>query len=490
MDKKEIAVQSATPYNWSLLLQFSGFFLLLGLLFAESTMPLLTRWLKWDEDLSHAIPTLLALLFLISRVEHLPYKADSNKIRTLFIVVVAVLSAIWLLFVLANITLLANLVLFACIPLFLAACYSTRTTIFLIPILGLLVFVLPIFSQLNNILVQLSSLAVGFLVKLCGITALIDGQSIFIPYGHIFIADGCSGLRYLTISLLLGYLLSILNHYSFAKTLAALAVATLLGLLTNWLRIFLLVIIGDVTQMKSSLMQDHELFGWVLFSCVMLPAIFFSPLEPKKPVEKTAEPKLKLILPLIALIIGPLILKLIPNFDASASKLSLKSANLTVQSAATSTLLPAKLPATPYMEYANHKSANTDLHVQLAQYRPESSKDKIIPYLGALYGNEEWQRVSDSTSTSLSEQGYKSIILKRTGSQTYAILVYRFEIGARNTSHYESAKMLQIPAIFSGKRYFNVFSIHSTCSEPTCGSELASATQIALDWSQSTQHLR
>jgi hypothetical protein len=42
-------------------------------------------------------------------------------------------------------------------------------------------------------------------------------------------------------------------------------VAIIGALITNWIRITLLIIIGDYTDMTSSLMTDHNNFGWYIF---------------------------------------------------------------------------------------------------------------------------------------------------------------------------------------------------------------------------------
>jgi exosortase len=488
MDKKPTLLQHKSSYNWPLLIQFFILLVIIGLLFHESTSPLLFRWIKWDEDLSHAIPTLFALLFLVFRTTVFPYQRDSNIVRILLVSSIALLSLIWLVFVVANITLLANLAILLCIPIVLAASYSTKTTRFFAPTLGILLFTIPIFGQLNNILVSMSANVVGSLVHLFGITALIEGQDIFIPSGHIFIADGCSGLRYLTISMLLGYMLAILNNYTLKRALFTILAATILGLLTNWIRIFLLVVIGDLTDMKSSLMHDHEFFGWILFAVTMLPAIFFSPIYPKPPVENNEPLKLRPLPSLAALALGPLLFSLIPNTANNSEKLSLNTLGLRVDTTPTEVLF--KMPPTSSEEYALTRINNIEFRIQLAQFKPATLKEKIIPYFDSLFNSEVWRVTFEGTPEKLKKMGFRAVALKRTNSQFYELLLYRYEIGTNNTSSYEIAKILQIPAAFTGNRYFNIFSISSDCSEQNCTAELAIAAQQAEKWDKTTRKLR
>ncbi|GGY82172.1 hypothetical protein GCM10011613_28630 [Cellvibrio zantedeschiae] len=170
--------------------------------------------------------------------------------------------------------------------------------------------------------------------------------------------------------------------------------------------------------------------------------------------------------------------------------MSLQSIGLNVQAKPTDSLLPPRLPAAEVKEYASKTIDNTELHVRLNQYQPETLREKIIPYFESLYNTEEWQNDPRATPVELKELGYKVFNLRRTGGQNFAIFIYRFEIGEYNTNNYEIAKLLQIPATFTGRRYFNIMSIHSLCSEPSCANELASATQIALNWDTTTKKLR
>lgn len=82
-----------------------------------------------------------------------------------------------------------------------------------LPYVLLLSLSLPIWADIVPALVSLASAVVGTLVHWFGITALIEGNSITLPYGRLLIADGCSGIRYFAISILLAMMTSILNDY-------------------------------------------------------------------------------------------------------------------------------------------------------------------------------------------------------------------------------------------------------------------------------------
>src|SRR5690606_3143231 len=183
----------------------------------------------------------------------------------------------WFLFHLIQIRILEQLVLLPILYFAIAFIFGVKKLWQLRFLLLMPLFVLPIWDYLNNGLVQLASSIVGQMVRAVRIPALIDGSSIFIPSGHIMIADGCSGLRYLIISLALGYTIRYLNGYKERDLLISLFIAALLGLAANWIRIFILILVGYHTEMESSLMEDHETFGWIVFALICFPAIYFAP---------------------------------------------------------------------------------------------------------------------------------------------------------------------------------------------------------------------
>ena len=128
-----------------------------------------------------------------------------------------------------------------------------------------LVFILPFWGILVPILQNLSIIAVTFIMSFTGIPTFVEVQTITIPAGVFEIAGGCSGLRYLLVSLAISSMFIFLYINNLKKAALFFVVAVLGALLTNWIRITLLIVIGEYTDMQSSLMEDHNTFGWYLY---------------------------------------------------------------------------------------------------------------------------------------------------------------------------------------------------------------------------------
>ncbi|MBA6417201.1 exosortase [Colwellia sp. 6M3] len=128
-----------------------------------------------------------------------------------------------------------------------------------------LIFLMPWWGLLTIILQKISVDSVTFLMSLSGIPTYVEGNLITIPAGVFEIADGCSGLRYLIVSLAISSLFNFLYIKNTRKALMFFTVAILGALITNWIRITALILIGEYTNMESDLMTDHNMFGWYLY---------------------------------------------------------------------------------------------------------------------------------------------------------------------------------------------------------------------------------
>jgi exosortase A len=128
-----------------------------------------------------------------------------------------------------------------------------------------LVFIFPFWGGLIPLLQNISVAAVTYMMSFTGVPTYVEAEIITIPAGAFQIADGCSGLRYIIVSLAISSLFIFLNIKETKKAVLFLSLAILGALLTNWIRITALILIGEYTNMESSLMEDHNTFGWYLY---------------------------------------------------------------------------------------------------------------------------------------------------------------------------------------------------------------------------------
>jgi exosortase A len=133
-----------------------------------------------------------------------------------------------------------------------------------------LIFIFPFWGVLVPLLQNISIAAVTYMMGFTGVPTYVEAEFVTIPAGVFEIAGGCSGLRYMIVSLAIGSLFIFLNIRDTKRAALFLMITILGALLTNWIRITALILIGEYTNMESSLMEDHNTFGWYLYVPFMI----------------------------------------------------------------------------------------------------------------------------------------------------------------------------------------------------------------------------
>lgn len=136
--------------------------------------------------------------------------------------------------------------------------------------LAYLILIYPFWGAFAPLFQDLSVYVVTLIMSFTDIPVYVENEFVTIPSGIFEIARGCSGLRYIIVSMAI----SSLYVYLYLKTLRSAALfvcfAILGALVTNWIRIVCLILIGHYTNMESSLMTDHNNFGWYIYIPVVL----------------------------------------------------------------------------------------------------------------------------------------------------------------------------------------------------------------------------
>lgn len=138
--------------------------------------------------------------------------------------------------------------------------------------LGYLYFAVPLWGEINPVLQWGTVFAMRALVRLAGIPAYFDSNTIHLPSGVIAVEGGCSGLHFFIVGMALATLYWYINRI--AAKWRLLMVAAVLAVLANWVRVFVIVVAGYLTNMQHYLVRvEHYRFGWGVFAVMM--AIFF-----------------------------------------------------------------------------------------------------------------------------------------------------------------------------------------------------------------------
>ncbi|MFE8071679.1 EpsI family protein [Marinobacteraceae bacterium S3BR75-40.1] len=139
----------------------------------------------------------------------------------------------------------------------------------------LLIFATPIWDDFSPVFQRITVAANTLLLYFTNIPVTIKEFYITIPSGTFHVAGGCSGVRYLMVGLFLAPVYGFLNYKNVKRTLLLTVIVGFLSMLSNWLRVFGIILIGHYSEMQSPIVKDHELFGWVIFVVFTLMPFFF-----------------------------------------------------------------------------------------------------------------------------------------------------------------------------------------------------------------------
>ena len=150
----------------------------------------------------------------------------------------------------------------------------------------LLVFATPIWGSFNPLLQWLTVYVVQFALLIANIPVQFESNQIHLASGSFEIAGGCSGLHFLISALAIAALLGELNDDTLRRRIKLMALAAVMALMMNWIRVFAIVMIGQYTQMQHYIVaKSHYGFGWALFALMMV--LYFS-IERRIPWQRPA----------------------------------------------------------------------------------------------------------------------------------------------------------------------------------------------------------
>jgi exosortase len=169
----------------------------------------------------------------------------------------------------------------AMLPLILLAITATilglsAASRFATPIL-FLYFAIPIWDLMIPPLQSITTAVVYTALSSTGFTAIIDNTLIHIPAGTFEVGEDCAGIRYFVVSFALASFYGLLYLRTWTSSLALIAIALALAILCNWIRVYSLIVIGDLTDMQHYFIAvSHARYGWGIYALSLVPVFAFA----------------------------------------------------------------------------------------------------------------------------------------------------------------------------------------------------------------------
>jgi len=274
MEYKNVMANSLQGFSKVLFLALT--LLLIGSLFHESSMTLIVKWTKFTESYGHGF-LVLGLIFFEIYNKRFELEFQRPPLATLLICTAFVITGLICLVVSIKyeIELIEQASVYGLwvvtIPLFFS---FNALKVLWFPIL-FFVFAIPVWDQVNSLLVVMTSWAVSLMLAHTSITFHIYENIIELPFGTLIIADSCSGLRYLIVGAAMVTYATYIENLRVKKILFYILVGVFVSIFANWLRVMIITVVAYNSKMQNSLVNDHDNFGLVLFFVLIMPLIFF-----------------------------------------------------------------------------------------------------------------------------------------------------------------------------------------------------------------------
>lgn len=136
--------------------------------------------------------------------------------------------------------------------------------------LGFLLFAVPIGEFVMPQLMDWTATATVFGLRASGVPVIQEGLHFTIPSGRWSVVEACSGVRYLIASLTVGTLFAYLNYTSLKRRLVFVGVSILVPIVANWIRAYMIVMLGHLSGNRLAVGVDHLIYGWVFFGIVIM----------------------------------------------------------------------------------------------------------------------------------------------------------------------------------------------------------------------------
>ena len=245
--------------------------LLLGwilLLYRDTAIEMVAIWQR-SETFAHAFLVPPIVLWLVWR-DRATLAAQTPRPTFLPLLPMAVFALAWRAGDLANLNSVTEFSMTALLVLATVGVIGLQASRTLLFPLVFLFFAVPMGEVFVPQLMEWTANFAVFALRLSGIPVYRDGLIFVIPSGTWSVVEACSGVRYLIASFMVGTLFAHLNYQTTRRRVTFMAVAVLVPIVANWVRAYLIVLLGHLSGNTLAVGVDHVIYGWVFFGVVIL----------------------------------------------------------------------------------------------------------------------------------------------------------------------------------------------------------------------------
>ncbi len=237
-------------------------------LYRETAMAMVDLWSS-SETFTHGFLVPPISLWLIWRIRH-DVARLAPRPNLWALIFLAGVGFGWLLGEVAAVGVVAQFAFTAMLVLSVPAVLGVRVAREMTFPLAFLFFAVPFGEFALPQMMEWTASFTIFALRLTGIPVFREGLQFVIPSGHWSVVEACSGVRYLIASFVVGTLFAYLTYQSTRRRVIFAFVSLLVPLVANWLRAYIIVMLGHLSGNKLAVGVDHLIYGWVFFGVVVM----------------------------------------------------------------------------------------------------------------------------------------------------------------------------------------------------------------------------
>jgi len=337
--------------------------------------------------------------------------------------------------------------------------------------LAFLLFAVPFGEIFVPTLIEWTANFTVAALRFSGVPVYREANLFIIPSGAWSVVEACSGIRYIIASVMIGTIYAALAYRSTRRRVMFMAAAILVPIVANWLRAYMIVMLGHLSNNKLAVGVDHIIYGWVFFGLVMLLLFWIgsfwqedaapAPAAPRRPAAApapAAPPRALFAAAVAAIVAAGVWLPLEARVDRPAETAKPTLAAIAAANGWADSPIVFTDWKPRYRGYAAElqQTLTKDGHhvgLYIAYYRQQSKGNELITSGNQLVTPEDWKwKQFGSGSESVEWNGRPERVERADLSgQTFGLQAYRlYWIAGHVTASQYEAKALQAWAKLTG----------------------------------------
>jgi EpsI family protein len=419
-------------------------------------------------------------------------KAQPNFIALLFLVLTC---GLWFVSQITNTVMISQIAIVLIIIMFNWAVLGTSVVKKALFPLCFLFLAVQIWNPIESILQFTTVKVVTTLLLIFDVPTFVQGPYISVPAGEFYVEEVCAGLRYILAALAISSLFAHLYFRLFKTKTLFVAIAVLLALAANWIRVFTVIYAGQISNMTHPIVHSHVTYGWIVYSLSLIPLFFigskFQKLEKKAKDSTTEKMKgtdntrvsyknfnyvLSITITMLVMPVAGMALLNSTGTQKCGNCLSLPAnINSWKKESMTSDWRPLYKGADVEL-LSNYEKDGVNILLYIAQYQQQSQGKELINELNGVYDRDKWLHVGTKTKTiTISKDDGEPLTLRETivrnGSGKMKLVWYWYYVGGVVTSNPIKAKLLQVWDVIFERNGSSVIALAADYGEPKAEAE-------------------